>query len=284
MARRGFKLFYILYYKLLFGRRFPGAEKAERWVRGWEHDVRMRAVFARWAEIAGPEIADHCEPTALRDGELVLVNAAQAETPRLPDGKPDLTGSWQAGGLITGSGVQGTGWQVGGMFRRCTPFQNKQCMEWTNQSIDWVFMSTSRLGQNQPMYKPEHWNKVIELDQWTNKYDPVMTCKPLGLPRHGTPTRIVQTDKDVIFFYPINADYGGGNNEYRNIPTDGRALTEQIRSHTRTTQFLRALLDQDIYLSGAILLMYAALTILGTFLSDVLLALLDPRIRYGERV
>ena len=47
--------------------------------------------------------------------------------------------------------------------------------------------------------------------------------------------------------------------------------------------FLRALLDQDTYLSGAILLMYAALTILGTFLSDVLLALLDPRIRYGEK-
>ena len=48
--------------------------------------------------------------------------------------------------------------------------------------------------------------------------------------------------------------------------------------------FLTALLDQDTYLSGAILLMYAALTILGTFLSDVLLAVLDPRIRYGERV
>jgi peptide/nickel transport system permease protein len=48
--------------------------------------------------------------------------------------------------------------------------------------------------------------------------------------------------------------------------------------------FLTALLDQDTYLSGAILLMYAALTILGTFLSDVLLAILDPRIRYGERV
>jgi len=48
--------------------------------------------------------------------------------------------------------------------------------------------------------------------------------------------------------------------------------------------FLTALLDQDVYLSGAILLMYAALTILGTFLSDVLLAVLDPRIRYGERV
>ncbi len=39
LARRGFKVFYILYYKLLFGRRFPGAEKAERWVRGWEHET-----------------------------------------------------------------------------------------------------------------------------------------------------------------------------------------------------------------------------------------------------
>ncbi len=48
--------------------------------------------------------------------------------------------------------------------------------------------------------------------------------------------------------------------------------------------FLRALLDQDIYLSGAILLMYATLTILGTFLSDILLAVLDPRIRYGEKI
>jgi peptide/nickel transport system permease protein len=48
--------------------------------------------------------------------------------------------------------------------------------------------------------------------------------------------------------------------------------------------FLRALLDQDVYLSGAILLMYATLTIVGTFMSDVLLAILDPRIRYGERV
>ena len=47
-----------------------------------------------------------------------------APTPRLASGKPDLTGSWQAGGKITGSGVQGTGWTVGDMFRRCTPFQS----------------------------------------------------------------------------------------------------------------------------------------------------------------
>ena len=45
--------------------------------------------------------------------------------------------------------------------------------------------------------------------------------------------------------------------------------------------FLKALLNQDIYLSGTILLIYSALTIIGTFLSDLLLAALDPRIRLG---
>lgn len=42
---------------------------------------------------------------------------------------------------------------------------------------------------------------------------------------------------------------------------------------------LRALVNQDMYLAGGILLIYSFLTIIGTLLSDVLLALLDPRIR-----
>ena len=42
---------------------------------------------------------------------------------------------------------------------------------------------------------------------------------------------------------------------------------------------LRALVSQDMYLAGSILLIYCALTIIGTLISDVLLALLDPRIR-----
>jgi len=48
--------------------------------------------------------------------------------------------------------------------------------------------------------------------------------------------------------------------------------------------FLKSLLDQDIYLAGAMLLLYSAMTIVGTFLSDVMLAALDPRIRQGEAV
>jgi peptide/nickel transport system permease protein len=44
---------------------------------------------------------------------------------------------------------------------------------------------------------------------------------------------------------------------------------------------LRALVNQDMYLAGGILLIYSFLTILGTLLSDILLALVDPRIRVG---
>ena len=42
---------------------------------------------------------------------------------------------------------------------------------------------------------------------------------------------------------------------------------------------LRSLINQDMYLAGGILLIYSFLTIVGTLMSDVLLALIDPRIR-----
>jgi len=46
---------------------------------------------------------------------------------------------------------------------------------------------------------------------------------------------------------------------------------------------LTALKSQDQFLAGFILLFVAALTLIGTMVSDVLLMLLDPRIRYGGR-
>ena len=44
---------------------------------------------------------------------------------------------------------------------------------------------------------------------------------------------------------------------------------------------LRALIVQDMYLAGGILLIYSFLTIVGTLLSDIALAMMDPRIRMG---
>ena len=43
---------------------------------------------------------------------------------------------------------------------------------------------------------------------------------------------------------------------------------------------LGALLSQDMYLAGSFVLILSAFTVVGTFISDVLLAVLDPRIRF----
>jgi len=43
---------------------------------------------------------------------------------------------------------------------------------------------------------------------------------------------------------------------------------------------LTALLAQDMYLAGSILLIISALTVIGTLISDILLAWVDPRIRF----
>jgi len=42
---------------------------------------------------------------------------------------------------------------------------------------------------------------------------------------------------------------------------------------------LRALIGQDMYLAGTIILIFSVLTVIGTLVSDILLAILDPRIR-----
>jgi peptide/nickel transport system permease protein len=52
-----------------------------------------------------------------------------------------------------------------------------------------------------------------------------------------------------------------------NLPTSGPLL-------------FRALVSQDMYLAGSFILLLSALTLVGMLVSDVLLALLDPRIRF----
>ncbi len=41
-------------------------------VRGWELDLRMRGVFARWPELVGEEVALHCTPETFVEGKLVV--------------------------------------------------------------------------------------------------------------------------------------------------------------------------------------------------------------------
>ncbi len=144
-----------------------------------------------------------------------------APTPRLGE-HPDFTGNWAwndwIGNYMTGGG------------RRRSPWQAADSNRTTNQTEDFELYSPSRFGNlGRPIYKPENWDKVQQLDMWTNKYDPVMTCQPLGVPREGPPRRIYQTDHDITFIYQ-GGDAGGGYGEYRVIPTDGR-------SHPKSAEF-----------------------------------------------
>jgi hypothetical protein len=136
-----------------------------------------------------------------------------APTPRLA-GHPDLSGNWTYTDWI-GNYMNGGG-------RRRSPWQSADSNRQSNQTEDFELYSPSRFGNlGRPIYKPQYWDKVQELDMWTNKYDPVMTCQPLGVPREGPPRRIIQSDKDIILLY-TGGDAGGGYGEYRVIPTDNR--------------------------------------------------------------
>jgi predicted nucleic acid-binding Zn ribbon protein len=46
--------------------------------RGWQDTTTAAGVLANWDQVVGPEIAEHCRPTSLIDGELVLVAESTA--------------------------------------------------------------------------------------------------------------------------------------------------------------------------------------------------------------
>lgn len=50
---------------------------------------------------------------------------------------------------------------------------------------------------------------------------------------------------------------------------------------TMAPLFYDSLVNQDIYISGSLLLVYGALIVIGNLLADIFLAVLDPRIRYN---
>lgn len=69
------------------------------------------------------------------------------------------------------------------------------------------------------------------------------------------------------------------------LPTiiSGSAIASLVLSLPTTGPLLiQALLAQDMYLGGSFIMFLSILTVIGTFLSDILLALADPRIRYDN--
>ena len=154
--------------------------------------------------------------------------AANAQTPRTPDGHPDLNGRWGGGGGAIGTGtVQGL--DKNGNRVTYTSLEEAKA----NATKIFARNYTARHGNptwaerdqgmddryrdnlNPPFYKPEFWDRVQYLDMHGNYLDTAFLCAPPGLPRMGAPIRIIQTPNEVILLYNTR-------NTWRAVPTDGR--------------------------------------------------------------
>ncbi|MBK8175440.1 MAG: ABC transporter permease [Rhodospirillales bacterium] len=113
------------------------------------------------------------------------------------------------------------------------------------------------------------------LDELQKQY--VVTGRAKGLP----PGRLLIKYPLRMALNPFVADIG---NLLPSIVSGSVIVSTVMSLQTTGPLLLAALQSQDMYLAGSFLMFLAVLTVFGMFISDVLLALLDPRIRLGGRV
>jgi hypothetical protein len=137
---------------------------------------------------------------------------AASQTPRTADGHPDFTGLWNGA--------------VNAIFLKSDDplTSNLASRDGSLLNFERDFTLVRRADQNKPLYKPQFWEKIQQLDQNGNKEDPSYGCMPGGVPRMGPPAKIIQTAKEFVFLY-VSPPAQGWGDQYRNIPADGRAHT-----------------------------------------------------------
>ena len=131
---------------------------------------------------------------------LVVPVFSAAETPA-KDAHPDLSGIWSYTVGLPPNGVRKV---VDGASK----YENFDRGVIRKAAVAGALPSTPA-----PSYKAEFQAKVRNLSEHENKLDPVFYCGRPGVPRVGTPRRIVQLKDEVIFFYE---DMAG--DPYRIIP------------------------------------------------------------------
>ena len=143
-------------------------------------------------------------------GNASAAPPAARPVPRLPDGHPDLNGTWD-----NGSGIDFVQPQKSADGSVCIAgCQGAAAAAPPPPS------SASRqaaAASNTPHYRPEFLSKVKDLDKRQVETDPVLRCKNPGLPRIGPPDKIVQQSNQIVFLYD---DVSGAF--WRIIPMDGR--------------------------------------------------------------
>ena len=110
------------------------------------------------------------------------------------------------------------------------------------------------------------------LDELNKQY--VTTGRAKGLP----PGRLLVKYPLRISLNPFIADIGSLLPEL----ISGSVIVSVVMALPLTgPMLLESLRSQDMYLAGSFLMFMAFLTVVGVFISDIMLALLDPRIRLG---
>ncbi|MCE8008366.1 ABC transporter permease [Aestuariivita sp.] len=112
------------------------------------------------------------------------------------------------------------------------------------------------------------------LDELGKPY--VETARAKGM----APARMLTKYPLRMAFNPFVADIG---NLLPAMVSGSVLVSVVLGLQTIGPALLAALKSQDQFLAGFILMFVALLTLIGTMVSDVLLMLLDPRIRYGRR-
>ena len=132
--------------------------------------------------------------------------ATPATTPRLPNGKPDFNGTWENGGGID-------------FLKPQTLPDGSVCISNCPPPKDGSKPAARVVvPPDVPKYKPEFQAKVAELNKNQQKKDPVLRCRPPGVPRIGPPDKIVQTAREIVFLYE---DVSGPF--FRIVPLDGKS-------------------------------------------------------------
>ncbi len=87
----------------------------------------------------------------------------------------------------------------------------------------------------------------------------------------------------LIWKYPVrvalNPFFSTVGWSLANLISGATLISVVLSLQTTGPMQLRALTSQDMYLAGSFLLLLSALTVIGTLISDILLAWVDPRIR-----
>jgi peptide/nickel transport system permease protein len=108
------------------------------------------------------------------------------------------------------------------------------------------------------------------LDELDKQY--VVTARAKGLP----PFRLLCKYPLRMALNPFVADIG---NLLPQVISGAAIVSVVLSLPTTGPMLLNALRTQDMYLAGSFLMFLAMLTVIGVFVSDLLLAVLDPRIR-----